>query len=36
MSIANVLDREVTEAEEGRALAYTFPSAVAELSAKVA
>jgi hypothetical protein len=36
MSIANVLDREVIVAEEERFLAYTFPSAGAELSAKVA
>jgi hypothetical protein len=36
MSIAGVLDREVIVAEEGRVLAYTFPSAGAGLSAKVA
>jgi hypothetical protein len=36
MSLACVLDREVVVAEEGRVLAYTFPSAVAGLSAKVA
>lgn len=36
MSLAGVLDRQVKVAEEGRVLAYTFPSAGAGLTAKVA
>jgi hypothetical protein len=36
MSLACVLDRDVTVVEEERALTYTFPRAVEELSTMVA
>lgn len=36
MNLAGVLNRDVTAVQEERVLTYTFPSAVAALSTKVA